>query len=485
MNLNDEKQVTQPSVQEQIPVKEANAQEQIPVKKPNPLEGFRGLLFGVCMLVFLMGASTVAIHLYLKNYMSNSKNVYEVTIKNAVKSIQNMMEKYEGHSKMLGTLELNLESNIDPLQDLSDYSYILEFGVDYDEKIIQEGIKQKQSSDLLGATAYFKNNQLYLDLSTYDSIILLEEMEESDIELIFEVLESVNLKDFSYLMPQMGTWFSDGIQADKIEKSKTNLILGGKNVKVTEHRYLLNDEALTEIIKSIRDGILNDEKAIKLFADSIYVSESEFKKMLEESNPEINMFGNDTDGIVMKIYTSGSVNDVVGFQITNTTAPGEIHYYVDGNNFEFVLTGFTMEDAYEENTLKVVGTEQGKATNVSVNLNNQELATFVVRESSSEKTDFDYQLNLETPLKGTVTINTKEEKDKITTTGSISVEAEEGYIKLNINGNIDWNAKIADFDTKKVKELSEEELEKVLEEFLEKLVDSPLFPVVEESPILE
>ena len=339
-------------------------------------------------------------------------------------------------------------------------------------------------------TTYVKNNNMYLDLSTFDSLILLPNVEENDYAQIFEAIESANIKDYDYLITQMGTWMSNGIQADKIEKSNTNITVSGKNVKVTAHKYLFNDQALTEIAKSIRDGILNDQKALKLLAELTQTSESQLKQMLEESKPEVTMFGNDTDGFVMNIYTSGSENDVIGMQMTSTIAPGEFHYYANGKEFELAVMDFTMGDSYEKNSFTMIGTEQGKVTNVSVKLNSEELATLVVRESSSEKVDFDYQINLETPLKGTVTMNRKESKNDVAMSGSISLETTEGKIKLNLNETVNWDAKIADIDPSKAKQLTDEEFETVLEEFIEKISESPIFSsfVQEQSveyPMLE
>lgn len=474
MNLNDENQKV-----------ELNEQP-----KSNPLEGFKGLLIGACVLVFLIGASAFALHLYHKNYMSNSKNVYEMTIKNAIKTVQNAMENYENHSKMLSKAEVNIESDMEPFKSLSGYTYMVESGIDYDEKALQFGITQKNLSDVTGLTTYVKNNNMYLDLSTFDSLILLPNVEENDYAQIFEAIESANIKDYDYLITQMGTWISNGIQADKIEKSNTNITVSGKNVKVTAHKYLFNDQALTGIAKSIRDGILNDQKALKLLAELTQTSESQLKQMLEESKPEVTMFGNDTDGFVMNIYTSGSENDVIGMQMTSTIAPGEFHYYANGKEFELAVMDFTTGDSYEKNNFTIIGTEQGKVTNVSVKLNSEELATLVVRESSSEKVDFDYQINLETPLKGTVTMNKKESKNDVAMSGSISLETTEGKIKLNLNETVNWDAKIADIDPSKAKQLTDEEFETVLEEFIEKISESPIFSsfVQEQSveyPMLE
>lgn len=429
----------------------------------------------------------------MKTYFSNPKNVYETSIKNVVKGISTTTNDLV-HNKAIYDIEASFDTNIEELKDYTGYSYNINFGVDPVKKTIQEGIAIKNLSSNVEHSYYYyiKDDKAYEKYSSYRGYIykgLVDPEQTKDIfslfnsEELFDNANKLNSEDINYITDKFSQLLVDSIDESKLSKEDTSITIDGKTIKVTNNKYEIDFETLTNTINTIIDGILNDDKAIEIIAKSSEVTKDELKKALEEikitdENNKDEEIVDRSETITTSIYTYGTKNEIVGFGLSNSEEDVDFHYYFNDSYYEAILkTKVENEDTgkIEESVIEVVGKKNGDNTKVSVKYNDKEVATLDIKQWDEKGIEFDYSLIAdEDTITGSIKFvkDINNERAKFSFDASLKMGKE--HISVSLAVTEDWTSEVANINTDSAVQLSDEEMKKQQEDFMNALKDTPV-----------
>ena len=170
--------------------------------------------------------------------------------------------------------------------------------------------------------------------------------------------------------------------------------------------------------------------------------------------------------ITYSIYTTGLMNDGVGFEVAKS---GEaVKYVSDGKgNFEFSFTEGGTAIA------KASGVKEGNVTNVNVTYAGMNIK-LTVRAFTENNIDFDFE-GPGDGLKGTVTVSGSTEK----ATGKFSVTAGSMDMSLDVNTTVTYDGIIANYETKTTKVSEDQVVMKISNEIRETILGTYMMPVTE------
>ena len=133
-----------------------------------------GPLIFTIVLVLLAGLAALGyfvIFPYVMKKLVKPEEVYSTVIDNSFKSIYTTVDLV-AHNKATYNVELQVDSNLEALKDLTGYTYIGNFGIDPENKNLQVGVKIKDKDNQEhSAYAYVKGERQYLRLSSYRELI--------------------------------------------------------------------------------------------------------------------------------------------------------------------------------------------------------------------------------------------------------------------------------------------------------------------------
>ena len=118
-----------------------------------------------------------------------------------------------------------------------------------------------------------------------------------------------------------------------MEKESTEVDVVDKEIKVTKNSYELDDKALSDIIRSVADQLLDDDDFISNLSDTFDIDKSDIKDTLKEIKRDAKDIEYD-DEVVINVYTRGILNNFAGFsfEIENDEY---FTYYTDGKISKF------------------------------------------------------------------------------------------------------------------------------------------------------
>ena len=181
-----------------------------------------GLIFTI-VLILLVGLGALGyfvIYPYVVKKMTKPEQVYSTVIDNSFKSINSTVNLL-AHSRATYTAELEIESNLENLKDLTGYTYVGNFGIDPENKNIQLGIKIKdKDSQEHSAFAYVKGERQYLRLSSYRELIFWPAYNEykDTWEDLYAVFDDINQEDATYLVDKFKELLKQSIDKSKLTK---------------------------------------------------------------------------------------------------------------------------------------------------------------------------------------------------------------------------------------------------------------------------
>ena len=478
MDATPDMAVNTPPVMSQEPV--------MPTLNPTPTPEKKGGFAGIIEKIKSMGKTPtiiacvviaiLVVGIVVKVSTSTSKAVFTGQIKNIVKKVNKAVDGVEDFKKnfkldeesLLVKGDIKFDTNVSSLgeeaQYLKDLALSGEFGVDLKNEKLYVGANIKGEKNDLGAKVLYEDAAAYIDATFLDKVVKVEGVEDIDFEEFRTYLEtaneSINETDLDVINDMASTIqkvLVKALDSKYLEKSSGKFEVDGKKVSATKNSLVLNKESLKDIIKTVCEELLNDDKFLSDFADTFEVEKGDVKealKSLKDLAKDIEL----EDDILINIWTKGLLNDLVGFSV-EVDDKEYFSYYENGKKAELIVDNH-MKDSGKFKL--VVNTEEvKKETNFTVKVNGEKIASGTIRELSDEKIDFDISVSSgEDEYKLSVYLTCKDTKKSISGEYKFKVNMNDEYVEVSGSYGIE-SGSLEGFDTSDAvsyDELDEEEL---------------------------
>lgn len=456
----------------------SNGKEKKKSKKPLII-GLAATLTVIILAIFII------LPMVQKKFMSNPKNVFDTTIKNVSKNMNEFIADVNLES-FLFDVNFKYDTNIESLKQFSGYTYGIKVGFNTKAELMEGSLYMNDSNNKnYGLNTYLKDQKSYMKLSNNDTLIYLGEQDQSELASTFEELNNflqnkVSNSEISYLVEKTSSLMIDSIDEERLTKEDGTFKINDDEIDVTKNIYNINKETLNKTKEFIINGLVEDKKTLKTLAKLLEVEESEVKDSLTGDDDDTDNDVDDDINIDMIIYTEKKKNDVVGYELQENKQ-SVIRYAFNDNGFNLTLDSSDEEvdgievDEDAKQVVQVIGIKNGDKTNVDILYNDQKYVTLVVSQFDDKAIKFTYKISAEdVNVNGDfdLTMNNSNSGND----NKLALSLNSGSDKININLNLATknNPKIADIDVSNAKELSEEELDKVLNDFIVSLNDTPV-----------
>lgn len=420
----------------------------------------------------------------LKTYFNNPKNVYETTIKNVFKKMNNTTNDII-HTKGIYDIDITLDSNLEALKDYIGYTYRLNVGIDPEKKLLQSGLSLKNIKEQTEHSYfnYVKDGKQYDNFSTYRGYIYRGEVKdntnvmglfETDLNTLFDTSNKLNKEEYEYISNTFSTLLIESIDEEKLTKEDASLSINGETLKVINNKYTIDKATLDKMVNYIKDGMIKDDKFIDILSKNIGMDKDKVIEAIR--NIKISM-DDENNQVFIQIYTYGNKSEIIGFSVTNNNQDSDLHYYAKDDYFELVFTSKEMNSITEDDSFKVelVGRKNNNATQVTLKVMDKEMLNMQVSQWDEKGIVFDYALTFdEAKYDGTFKylIDSNEDRSKYILEGSVKTGSE--YINLNANVTFDWTSEVANINTDSAVTLNDAEVKQQQDAFIKSLADSPL-----------
>lgn len=446
--------------------------------------GMKKVMIIAAIVVILIALVTV------KVITSTPKQVFKTAISNLYKETSNYLEEidktYEKFNleknPLLANIELNMDSNVEDVTsstkelgfEIKDVTINGQAGIDLDKKEMLFGGSLKGKTEEINIDALVKDNNIYLVSNLFDDVVKVENSYDSpfyDLDSITEQLDfnKIDFKVYDAILKSFTNALSKSLDSDSMEKESTEVDVVDKEIKVTKNSYELDDKALSDIIRSVADQLLDDDDFISNLSDTFDIDKSDIKDTLKEIKKDAKDIEYD-DEVVINVYTRGILNNFAGFsfEIENDEY---FTYYTDGKNVEITFDNNTA--GYSQTKLNIQAVKDGKETDIEAKYNGEEILTATIKEFGDEVIDIEYEIkeDKEVVTKGTFYLTYKEDKDSISGDYEIRLDVDDELLSLKGKYEVKSSDKLTDIDTSKAiteDEVSDEEILSNLEEIAKK-----------------
>ena len=431
----------------------------------------------VLLLVGLGALSYFVIYPFAVKQFTKPEKIYNAVIDSAFKELNTTVSTIS-HNRATYTAEIQIDTNVENLKDLTGYTYTGNFGIDPENKNIQLGVNIKDAdSQEHSAHVFVKGDRQYLRLSSYRELIYLGTTSEykETWDKLYDVFDDINQKDSEYLVTAFQNLLKNSIVQSKLSKEDASVTINGKTYKVLNNKYTIDNDTLVTMYKSIRDGLKEDTEAIKILSKNMGLSEEELIKELDKIEiPEKILEENEL--YYFNIYTYSVKTIIVGIELTN--GEDSIRYYtLDGyselkinSKQENVETG---KEEIIDITAKAI--KQDGKTKVTVTSGDKEIARFVISVWDEKAKEFTYEIILEDQtLTGEIKLNCdiNEDRAKYDFKGSLKIDKD--YLNISMSITNDWTSEVANVNASTAKTLDDNELQAKINEFITTLKNTPL-----------
>lgn len=308
-------------------------------------------LFVLMVIAVIIGAT------YIAN-MTTPKKIFETSLNNLFDSIS----KTDNFKTITGDMSLNVkidsEDNDDIYEIINNLNANITYGIDYENKKVNLGLDSfYKNKDLLTVNAYLKNDNVY---------IYLEQLFDKYVEIpIDNYVDIFNNKDFinnyKNILIEVVKALKESLKDSYFTSEKTSLVIDDKKINVTKNKLNLNHDNLESLIK---DAVakLNNENFIKNVASLTDLSEAEIKDAFEQI---INEDMEDTDDLVISIYTKGSMKKFVAFEIEKSNDKFMLTSLKD-NTYKYELIN---DEDKIDGTINISKKNDANSLNFTLNIN--------------------------------------------------------------------------------------------------------------------
>ena len=452
----------------------ANKFQEIIQNVTNKVKEFKGnknaLIVGAIVLVLV-------ILLIFRGATSSPKSVYKGVINNFynevhsyLKDADKLYKKYDLEKNAINAKgSLKFDTSIKDLKDYTGYKYELNGGLDIQNKLAKATVTINGNKDSVDGTITIVDDKAYFTSTLFSQIIDVTEEMDIDNDTFTTITKNLeendfefNIDDYDYVVKTIKDAIIKNLDSKYMKKKRGSFEIDDKTIKATKITYTFDEDSTKDFIKGICEELLNNDKFLKILADTFKQEKSNIKDILKDLKAEVKELKM-KDDLEINIFTKGLLNKVVGFNIS-IDDDEYVSLYNNNKNFEF-----TFND-HSENDLVVTGVKNKNETEVSIKYNKEKIGTLNVREISSKKVDFDFKINSgDENISGNIYFTINNKKDVYS--GEYKLSFKQGDDDLSISGDYSYEigGELTTIDTKKAVTLEDvdfDEIENAIEEKL-------------------
>lgn len=401
------------------------------------------VLFILLILIGGIGALTyfVALPLYHKYIDSRPKMIFDHTIDYIDKEFGNVIDLiFTDDDIYYNDVNFKLDTNIDTLDILSDYTYGFQTAVSPKDKSYESFIYVKENNEKYGLRYVEKKLKEYANLTGSDNYMEIRDVEDDDNEFYnsyAKYLEELSLskEDLKYLFHKELSILKELFEEDLLTSKKDEIVVNDKTTKVVKHSYTLNKKEAERIDKRFYELVKEDEKLVKILAESDELSEEEFLEQLEEEAIEDY---EDDYKLVISIYTVNGT-EFAGLDIEENGFRDLYFYTNEDNEFDFYINLTENEEclkgkdcvASDRKIYELEGRNKDKATEIVVKYNSIKYGVLKIDSFNTEKIKFDYEIFIkDKTIKGDVLLYLDNDKKEYNI--DLSAKMDGQYINLKL-----------------------------------------------------
>ena len=212
--------------------------------------------------------------------------------------------------------------------------------MDYKNKYANfELILGTENKEIVNLMTYLFNHQQFLETDLFSKTIKIGEYEFDEL-FKQENNENINqnIEDYKYMFNQLIDYINNSFVEEKFEKTNEKINVNNKELNATANTYILDNETINTMRKSIIDKILAGEKFIDLLVKygGENLTKEEIIKSLEESK---NQSVDDTN------LTAGkSETEMILSGINSYCATSEMKAMLDDTYIDICAGGVTIDE---------------------------------------------------------------------------------------------------------------------------------------------
>lgn len=455
------KEVDKDDSNEDIKISKVNVDDDLyltssfkPLKKRFKLRKVFKFLFKLIFTVLVLGAFAYFILLPIYKMINDSKPkaIFDGTIDYVQEKIDYAFSESEIRNSFFFETDVSIESNMKDLNNFSDIKFILNGGVDIEDKLYDIGIYVENSKDKYGYRMVEKDGSNYTNYSTSENYYkdLVNTGDKTFFESFQKYRKDVSSNEYKYYTKKITDTLKELIKEEDLVATREEIEIDGVSNTVVRNSFKLDKKRLEQFTKDMNKILLKDEKFIEIQAK---ITDSSIEDV-EDSFNEVKEYDKDYV-LAFNIYTVKG-NKFAGFDIEENGFRNIYYYNVD-NKFELHLNISNSEECRsggeckdsDRTVIDFIGTKKDNVTTVDLYHNNEDIGSLTFYELSEEKIEFDYNLLLgDTKYEGDVSILTDNKKQLMDI--EVSLELEDEYVTVKLSLDYDLNATVGVFDESKI-----------------------------------
>lgn len=280
--------------------------------KENKGSGLKYFLFIGIPVIIILGVLGVYYHL------TNPLNVLTNTINTAYESMDKLIQEEEQNfnilenpTQIIGNLKFNTNANLNGLEELQDYNYDFNLGLDYKQKQIKLGLGiNKDSSKIIDGTIYLLNDKQYLESSKiFNGLVNLSNSEPTNPfdTLIIENDFNINGKEAKIILKKLKEIFVESLDSKYLSREKADITIDNDTIKTTKITYLLNEENQKRTINFMAEKMKNDKELVENLAKVLNKTQEEILEDLKQTQENYEF----QEEIKLILYAEGLKQNVI------------------------------------------------------------------------------------------------------------------------------------------------------------------------------
>lgn len=274
--------------------------------KPKKKRGIVVLLI-ICLAVILLGCGGLVAY---RIFFNSPFKIYENLIKEVFSYGRDIIFYDEELTKVKLSGNISIDTNLETLDMLNDYSLSYSLGVDTNNSRgeMSLGITEEDQK-IIDGIIYILNNKGYLKLENlYDNLIDLGAAEfdvsqmpstdKKELEPFYNAIENSIIKMFT---------------KNDFKTFSTTIKVNGKSLKVKDNYIVINSSNIGTILKRFVETLESDKDAIAYLSKTGGYSESEIKEIFESIKSAD--YSHIEDELRISIYTTGLLNKFCGISL--------------------------------------------------------------------------------------------------------------------------------------------------------------------------
>lgn len=446
-------------------------------KKKNPLV-VSAIVMAILLVVGGLGYF-VGYPFVMKTFFNKPKEAFTKGINN-VTSYATSIADDTVHDKGIIDLKLGLDTNIDSIKQFSGFTYGLKLGVDPYNNYLEMGynVYNQNTQDDFSQYYYYKKDAYYKRYSTYRDLIYLQDIDNSTIQSLFTLINDkktqitkLNNDDTKYIINKISSSLIASINEDNLVKEDTSYTVNDKAIKATRNKYVMDKGILDNTKNTIINNLTSDDKSLEILAKVFEIDKNEVNTTL---NNLIKF--SDNDNLTIGIITSGNKMNITGYEIDYNNDI-VINYYKDNGNFVLKMDLKTnIDNETKENKIDVLGIKKDKITNVSIKIDDKEVAKLTISTWTDEEKEFDYSIidSEDKTITGSLKYTKNNSGNDVKHVIDFKIKNDDIYLNATLEINFDWTSEVANINTTAAKTISLEEAQQIDTSFIQYISTTPL-----------